>query len=474
MESGFAAFNPKNAGSKNKFLSGADYTRNDENEQSIMSPVKNVIGGYRKVERHILLAVAAQFGIQAINTAFFLLLNYYMAEEGFADYEVSEVLSYRFLAVFWLAFPLGLFIKGRQLKPFFYIASIAVPLFSHLILLAIAYEWRELLNFSAMAWGVAYTCMQITILPYILLNARRDTHSEAFSLSFLSFSLTICVVGITNYFLHRIDPEVFTEKAVLQIVATLSLLSLFFVSRLRNKEQITDPIPLRKVMKDYDWPLIFKALIPTSIIAIGAGFTVPVINLFFLNVHGVPSNIFSIVGSATFLLVAAVMIFMPYIRRSFGYKVAITLFQGMSVFALLMLATTEYYREWPHAAGIALFFYVLRQPLMSAATPMTNELTMYYVGKCNQEIMSALNASIWSGSWFVSMKLFGWLRQLEFRYVSIFLITVAMYAAGVGWYAYLIRSYEQRTGNDGVERKKFRLTKKKEHSLKLKKESAEY
>jgi len=41
------------------------------------------------------------------------------------------------------------------------------------------------------------------------------------------------------------------------------------------------------------------------------------------------------------------------------------------------------------------------------------------------------------------MKLFGWLRQMEFRYVSIFLITVAMYVVGVAWYAYLIRQYER-------------------------------
>jgi nitrate/nitrite transporter NarK len=41
------------------------------------------------------------------------------------------------------------------------------------------------------------------------------------------------------------------------------------------------------------------------------------------------------------------------------------------------------------------------------------------------------------------MKLFGWLRQMEFRYVSIFLITVAMYIVGVAWYAYLIRQYER-------------------------------
>ena len=112
---------------------------------------------------------------------------------------------------------------------------------------------------------------------------------------------------------------------------------------------------------------------------------------------------------------------------------------------LFALATTEYYAELPFALGIAIGAYVLRQPLMSAAAPMTSELTMYYVGTRNQEIMSALNASIWSGSWFISMKIFGFLRQMEFKYVSIFLITVGLYVLGVAWYAYLIRQYERGT-----------------------------
>ena len=71
--------------------------------------------------------------------------------------------------------------------------------------------------------------------------------------------------------------------------------------------------------------------------------------------------------------------------------------------------------------------------------------------------MSALNASVWSGSWFVSMKLFGWLRQMEFRYVSIFLITVAMYIVGVAWYAYLIRQYERERQGEHSEGEQTKL-----------------
>ncbi len=427
-----------------------------------MSPIKSALNGYRGVEKHIFYAVAAQFFVQGVNTAFFLLLNYYMVAEGYADYEVAEVLSYRFLAVFWLAFPLGFFIKGRRLRPLFLAAVIAVPVCSHVLIWAIGAHWNGLVYAAAGAWGIAYTLMQATILPFILLNARPEKHSEAISLSFLSFSVTTAVVGSFYWIVNQVAPGIFDEKLVLQIVATLALAGVWFVLRIRVREKITEKVPLRRLWRDYDWRLIFTAVAPTIIISLGAGFTIPVINLFFLNVHGLASEHFSVLGSLTFILVAGVMIFMPLIRRSFGYRVAITLFQSLSIFALLNLALTEYYKDWPYALGVAMFFFVARQPLMNAAGPMTSELILYFVGRGNQEIIGALNASIWSGSWFLSTRIFSWLRQMEFRYVTIFLITVAFYIVGVAWYAILIRKYERRTGKNGKEGSRAKAAKRRE------------
>ena len=67
---------------------------------------------------------------------------------------------------------------------------------------------------------------------------------------------------------------------------------------------------------------------------------------------------------------------------------------------------------------------------------------MNYVGKKNQELISALSSSLWSASWFVSAKVFEWLRLLEFRYYEIFLITAALYVIGVILFGLLIREYE--------------------------------
>lgn len=254
---------------------------------------------------------------------------------------------------------------------------------------------------------------------------------------------------------------------MIQALSIFSFSSLFFLYKIKVKEHISKALPIRKIKKatdlipaigdvlsPYDWPLIASATIPTFIIAIGAGFTIPVINLFFLNVHGVDSDIFSLMGAFTYLFVAFGMIFIPTIRRNYGYKVAITLFQSLAILALFFMATSEYYAHWEYAVYVAIFFYLIRQPLMNVAGPMTSELTMYFVGKKNQEMVSALNASIWSGSWFISMQIFAYLRQSEWRYVSIFLITIVLYVIGVIWYAFLIKSYENRTKEENKNPKK--------------------
>ena len=51
---------------------------------------------------------------------------------------------------------------------------------------------------------------------------------------------------------------------------------------------------------------------------------------------------------------------------------------------------------------------------------------------------------MWSASWFVSAKVFEWLRLLQFRYYEIFLITAALYVIGVILFGLLIREYETK------------------------------
>ncbi len=134
----------------------------------------------------------------------------------------------------------------------------------------------------------------------------------------------------------------------------------------------------------------------------------------------------------------------PRIKNKIGYKIAIPTTQALAVISLVALATTELYNHLSIALALAIICYLLRQPLMNMAGPMTSELTMKYVGSRNREIVSSFTAAIWSGSWFLSGMMVKILFSKGFSFVNVFLITSALYAVGVIWYYLLILDYNKR------------------------------
>jgi hypothetical protein len=60
-----------------------------------------------------------------------------MDRKGFSEEQIALFITFRFLGVFALALPIGNIIKGRVMKPFFYLSSILVPLFGLCIVLCV-------------------------------------------------------------------------------------------------------------------------------------------------------------------------------------------------------------------------------------------------------------------------------------------------------------------------------------------------
>ena len=186
------------------------------------------------------------------------------------------------------------------------------------------------------------------------------------------------------------------------------------------------------------------ALIPTLFLAVGAGFTIPFISLFFESVHRLTTAQFAFWNFIASILVAAGAMSVPTIKREIGYQLAIPATQAFAIIALVLMATTQFYNHLSISLGIAIGCFLLRQPLMNLAGPMTTEVVMGYVGKRNQEMVSALTASIWSGSWFFSSKLFGVMRNQNIDYANIFLITAVLYTVAVIWYYFLVKEYQKK------------------------------
>jgi predicted MFS family arabinose efflux permease len=401
---------------------------------------------YKKLERTVLWVISAEFFIQLVNATFMNMLPLYLSRIHYSNDQIAGFISFRFLGVFLLAFPIGIFIKGKKVAKLFYASCLGVPFFALCILYFVEKGNEPMIYTSQFLWGASFTFMQIPVLPFILRNCSTENQTAAIALSYSTWSFAGIVSGLLIALLDYINPHIFDERMVLIIFSVLGFLGvlILILAGISNCEAATENKKTSYRLNQYDWPVIIRALIPTLIIAVGAGLTIPFISLFFQEVHGMGKGTFSVISAIAALLVAWGALLVPLIKNTMGYKVAVPSTQSLAVISLVAMATTQYYNHIGIAVGIAVICYLFRQPLMNMAGPMTSEIVMNYVGEKNREIVSAFTSAIWSGSWFVS----GLLVQIMFsqglKFVNIFLITALLYSVGVVWYIILIRDYNRK------------------------------
>ena len=410
---------------------------------------------YSRIERPVKNAIAAEFFVQMVNATFMNILPLYMLRQGYSEKDIALHITFRFIGVLLLALPIGTFIKSRKVYRLFTIAAVSVSVFGVAIVMAIDRGSSLGALICLLLWGASFTFMQIPIFPFILRNCAAENHTPAIALSYSTWSFGGIVSGLLIVLLDMIDPDVFNEKFILIFFSVSGLCGLIFLARTRSfeeKTELADPSPGKfHALRTTDWPLVLKALTPTLIIATGAGLTIPFISLFFDRVHGLDKGEFSTLSFTASLLVAYGALLVPRIKQQVGYRIAIPATQSLAIMTLVALATTEYYNQYTIAVYIAGICYLLRQPLMNMAGPMTSELVLNYVGKKNREITSALTSAIWSGSWVVS----GFMVTVFFAYglsfVNVFLVTALQYAFGVFLYYLLILDYGKRPANENLQ-----------------------
>lgn len=413
---------------------------------SIFSFIKE----YKHIEKPIKYVIASEFFIQTVNATFMNIFPLYMTRHGFSDRDIAIFITFRFIGVFILAIPLGKYIKNKKLMPFFYLSNLLVPFFGIAVVIFISLQLKILTLISLLLWGASFTFMQIPIFPFILRNSSKKNQTAAISLSYSTWSFGGIFSGLVIALLDYINPIFFDEQFILMLFSIIGFGGLYFLIKLKsfneliNEDLLEDNSQELNKHQHTDWKLIIKALTPTLIIASGAGLTIPFISLFFDKVHNLHKGGFSVLSFIASLLVAYFAMLVPKIKTFIGYKIAIPGTQSLAVISLVALATTQFYNTNPIALIIASACYLLRQPLMNMAGPMTSELVLNYVGKNNREITSALTSAIWSGSWVISCFMVGFMFNYNISFANIFLVTSLLYAIGVILYYLLILDYNKR------------------------------
>ncbi|MEE8341189.1 MAG: MFS transporter [Candidatus Neomarinimicrobiota bacterium] len=415
--------------------------------------INSLLIGYRSIPRSTLQLIGGIFLLNLVNGSFILILNIYLRKMGFVDEQIGSFASYRFLGVLFFAFPFGIFIKGKSLKPYFVASSLIIPIAAFLMIESVKLNNPLLIKLSFLSWGMGLMLLQVCTLPYIMRTTPKSALSEAITLNFSMWSLAIIVKGVSIGLLTRLNNFEFLvfsfywdEYHIILLFILISLSAIILISRMKESKPRSTSAEFSRnfasLLQDYDWILLFKALVPTLLIAVGAGLTIPFINLFFYSVFDMDSAQFGILGSIASALSFIALLLAPALKRKYGYNISIILTQSIAIMFLIVLVLTELFSTVEGVIFIAIGSYILRQPLMHLSSPIASELTMKYVGEKNQELISAINSSIWSASWFISAKIFQYLRELNYPYYKIFIITAVLYSIGVFLFYLIIRDYK--------------------------------
>lgn len=413
-----------------------------------MSEVRHLIKRYLSVPRSIKLLIIGAFLLQLLNASSHLILNIFLRKNGYIDSEIANFISYRFISILLFSIPFGLIIKGRRLKPFFITGAIIVPISGIAILFAVNAHIPWLIKGCFFIASLGFMLEHVTALPFILRHGDEDTLSESIALNFAVWSLASVVSGFLIKGVFVLAPIFglanvgeFEILLGFSLFSALSIIPFLAIRETKPKPSTHDSVFSH--LKSYNWKKIFRGLLPMFLISVGAGLTIPFMNLYFNSVFNLNSDGYALMGS-----IAAVFVFLggmltPILRRKLGYGLSIAITQFSAILFLVCLASTELYSNLGFAMWLAAGAFIVRQPLMNMASPITSELVMKYVGEQNRELISAIETGLWNASWFISAKIFQLLRGLDLPYYQIFIITAILYSLGTVTYLLLVKKYNK-------------------------------
>jgi predicted MFS family arabinose efflux permease len=349
-------------------------------------------------------------------SGFMLLFNLYLKELGFAEGRIGNIIMVSTLGTLIMAIPSSIIIRRFPIK---HVLIISTPIAMIAYFMQVTALQYNVIVASALAAGFASVFWRVAAAPFFMRNSTPQERPYLFSMQF-AISLVAGVLGnLLGGFLpgtiHRFGlPSYLTYRYTLYVVSILIIAALIPYSLIKEKHAgRIEP------MRVHSYGMIARLFLPNLVTGIGAGLSIPFLNLYFKDIFRSATSSIGIYYSLQQLLMITGLIAAPVIAERIGKIRTIVFSQLLSIpfFVILGLTTN---------IAVAVFAFLVRAALMNMAQPLFTNFAMEKVKPDEQPLTNGLLTIAWTAGWGGSASLGGFFIE-RFSYSVPFLTTSVLY-----------------------------------------------
>lgn len=417
--------------------------------------IRQLLAEYREAfaafSRNARLFLMGNFLLGIGNNLLQLLLNLYMQELGIGENDIGTVLALRALGSFLIALPASLVVARINSR---------LLLTSATVLTAITFSAQGLftslgpLAASVFFSGAFFSLYQVAAGPFFMKNSGEKERVHLFALNG-ALAMGTGVLGSLFGGLFKELILTISQQEILAYRLTLVCAGIFVIMAIppflgiREEDAAPGRLPgspsrkARLPLGRLDLGLYAKLLVPGFFVGMGAGLTVPYLNLYFKNDFAVNDSMIGVFYALAQLSTFIGMASGPPLAKRLGKARAIFITQALSVPFILILT----YLRWLPLVVLA---FLTRQALMNMSSPISENFTLEQIPPNQQHFMNACRMLNWTGSWMVSTKISGWIIA-TYGFAPSFTLTAILYslATVMFWAFFLYRKPGQQADCQG-------------------------
>jgi MFS family permease len=408
--------------------------------KKIINPARDYLKTIKLFSRNIRLYLFGVFLAGLTFSAYMLLLNLYLREQGSSESFIGAVLSAGAVGMALTSIPAALLLRRIRLKP---ILQWTITLYSLSIILLTWLPVGNLLVIVSFAGGVTMTFYRVAGAPFFMRNTTTRERTYVFSSGF-GVSLFASMLGSLVFGWLVPQLEIYTGDIVqayrwtFAISVALGLLALIPFSLIKavdptedNDKAIFSFGVVRRRLSLYS-----RLFIPYLIVGGGAGLIIPFLNLYFRDRFDQPPDK---IGFFFFVVHTTMLIGImagPVLARKMGLVRTMVWTQLLSIPFMILLAYTYY-------LPLAVFAFLMRGALMNLGQPIGSNFAMEMVTKSEHALVNALLMLAWTGSWMISTAIGG--RLIEYYgYTLPLMAAVVLYIVSSLLYYLFFRKSERK------------------------------